>query len=207
MIPAPGNDAKGRRQDHEQPPLVSKWLPPHTLSTMPSQLPSRPKQQALPMAGTGHYYPPPMPFPPQTGSFSMPPPMYTNNYQDPMTRRMFTPMATPPPTPQAQREPELELPAPLHVPAGYEFEDPNRSDVADLVGTAAYYKSREFKRKQAAGRVQVPGSSSESEDVDMEDAKPAKAPSLIMIFGRDTVRRLTTNNNFYLRMQRYNKRS
>jgi hypothetical protein len=122
-----------------------------------------------------------------------------------MSRTMSQPVAPPPhPPPQAPRE--RDSPVSRYTAAVYIEEDPNSSKLAGYVGTAAYYKSREFKRKQAAGKVQVPSSKNKNKDDIMEDAQSGKPPSLIMIFGRDTVRRATTNNKFYLRMQKYNKR-
>lgn len=203
MTPPIKKVAKARPQGHKQPQLSPKWMPTSTLSTMSSHLPVRPKSQTYPMAGVGYYTP-------QAGAIRMSLPIYRSSYQDHtqfMSRPMIQPMVSPIPSPQAQPEPGPKPSAPPPKAAVYEDEDPNRRDFADIVGTAAYYKSGKFKRKQAAGKVQVPGVKDQDEDVDMDDAKPEKPPSLIMIFGRDTVRRTTTKNKFYLRMQKYNKRS
>lgn len=211
MTSKPKKAAPRRPQDPQPPHIAPTWLPTSTpLNMFPADLPERSKAQAFATYGTaasGLHTVPQGPHLPQVGSFRMPPPIYRNTSQGTpqiMSRTMSQPIAPPPPPPQAPREPDP--PASSYTAAVYIEEDPNSRKLADYIGTAAYYKSREFKKKQAAGEVQVPGSKSKSEDKEIEDVHSGKPPSLIMIFGRDTVRRATTNNKFYLRMQKYNKR-
>jgi hypothetical protein len=111
---------------------------------------------------------------------------------------------------------EQERGRPKHKPAIYGWESDRNVALAGKIGSAAYYKSQEFYRKKLAGVDHVPGrkSSATNDSVDngnmnddMENAESETAKSLIMIFGRTTVRRANTNNKFYLRMQRYNKRA
>ena len=128
--------------------------------------------------------------------------------------RLPPPSAPPQPVIVTRREPENHVPT--YTPAIYEWESNKDATLADIVGSAAYYKSRAFKIKKAKGEDQVPGSAREgteqdavndNKDEDMPDAEPETSKSLIMIFGRTTVRRATTNDKFYLRMKRYNKRT
>ena len=128
--------------------------------------------------------------------------------------RLPPPSAPPQPVIVTQREPEKHVPT--YKPAIYDWESNKDATLADIVGSAAYYKSRAFKIKKAKGEDQAPGrmredteqdAASDSKDEDMPDAEPDKPKSLIMIFGRTTVRRATTNDKFYLRMKRYNKRT
>lgn len=138
-------------------------------------------------------------------------------------------MPTPPPRTSApfivtRFEPQHSAPA--HRPAIYDEEDERNRTLAKLVGSAAYYKSIQFRRKLANQKDQVSGGNgtvAELEDVEMADAEPGKEESLIMIFGSghvrreieslvmifgtDNVRRANKNDRFHRRMQRYNKRS
>jgi hypothetical protein len=87
-----------------------------------------------------------------------------------------------------------------------EYVDEEETD-AELPGTAAYYKTRKFQHKKAAGKVQMPGKAknweaSESSDASNEKEKPKK---LIMIFGKTNVRRANVNK-YTARVQRSNKR-
>jgi hypothetical protein len=117
------------------------------------------------------------------------------------------------PTPSFQSHSQPEVPPVTHTPAVYEVDDDTDSALSHLPGTAAYYKSRAFKKKEKEGKIQEPARHDEDpavsndEDEEMEDTEPYKPKSLIMIFSRTTVRRSTTNDKFFLRMQRYNKRT
>ncbi|KAF2829073.1 hypothetical protein CC86DRAFT_403723 [Ophiobolus disseminans] len=111
---------------------------------------------------------------------------------------------------------ECETSAPSHKPAIYDWEGERDVKLAELAGTSAYYKSREFKKMKLAKSDQVPGrrpnaskdiTEGDNTDVEMADREATKPQSLILIFGRTTVRRARTNDKFYLRMQRYNKRT
>jgi hypothetical protein len=70
-------------------------------------------------------------------------------------------------------------------------------------GTAAFYKTRKFLRKTAAGKVQVPGGATEN-GASTEKEKPKK---LVIIFGKTNVRRAGLNNKCTARLQRSNKRA
>jgi hypothetical protein len=89
-----------------------------------------------------------------------------------------------------------------------EYVDENETSI-QLPGSAAYYKSRIFRHKTAAGNAQVPGKRTPDMQV-IDNHKPmdnkAKPKRLVMIFGRTNVRRAHVHNKFNTRLQRSNKR-
>jgi hypothetical protein len=94
--------------------------------------------------------------------------------------------------------------APDYEPAQYIDEDEANPE---LPGTAAYYKSRKFLRKTAAGKIQVTEEvTKDNEDIGASNGKE-KPKELVMIFGKTNVRRADLNNKYTARLQRSNKRA
>jgi hypothetical protein len=78
---------------------------------------------------------------------------------------------------------------------------------AELLGTTAYYKTRKFLRRTAAGKIQVPGGAAkDNEYIEASNGKE-KRKKLVMIFGKTNVRRADLNNKYTARLQRSNKRA
>ncbi|KAF1919880.1 hypothetical protein BDU57DRAFT_527800 [Ampelomyces quisqualis] len=96
---------------------------------------------------------------------------------------------------------------PEFEPAAYFEEGAANTYLAQFVGTAAYYKSRKFRNKEADGRAQVPG----LEDYPAVSSecvaeKPTVSGPLVMIFGKTNVRRASLQRKFEIRLQRTNRR-
>jgi hypothetical protein len=92
-------------------------------------------------------------------------------------------------------------------PAEYVEEEPSNTYLAQYVGTAAFYKSRWYKKKEADGKTQVPGPDSDSATFpERVVEKPKVSESLVMIFGKTNVRRASVERKFELRLQRTNRR-
>ncbi|KAF1846449.1 uncharacterized protein K460DRAFT_356125 [Cucurbitaria berberidis CBS 394.84] len=86
---------------------------------------------------------------------------------------------------------------------------------SNFPGTAEYYKSNTFRKKKDAGNVHVPGApfgavhnviNSDNEDFGAKNAKSEKRKSLIMVFSKATVRRVSEKRKAHRRLQRYNRR-
>lgn len=83
-------------------------------------------------------------------------------------------------------------------------------------GTAAFYKSIVFRKKQAAGTIQVPGQrpgvtasaiGNHERNFHERSAKLTKPKSLVMIFGKGSVRRASASRSVHKRMQNYSRRT
>lgn len=92
-------------------------------------------------------------------------------------------------------------------PAEYVEEEPSNTYLAQYIGTAAFYKSRRFKKKEADGKSQVPGPDGDSAIFPKRVVeKPKVSESLVMIFGKTNVRRASLVRKYELRLQRTNRR-
>jgi hypothetical protein len=96
---------------------------------------------------------------------------------------------------------------PKFEPVVYVKENATNSYLAQYVGTAAYYKSRKFKKKEANGKARRPGPSDHATpSSELVAEEPKVSASLVMIFGATNVRRASLQRKFELRLQRTNRR-
>lgn len=194
------------------PPLLPRPQSPAVPSRAPMSLPYRPAPTIVFDPITSTYITTGLvEIPPQIGRFGTTPPhprQVLNAFSDVAVSR-YTPLGWSHES-NDEESSVKQAAIPKYKPTNWIFEDDEDETFADKPGHAAYYKSRKFQAKVAAGEVQVPGGVRSNSFVSRKQAmerKRAKSEPLVMIFGLHNVRRARVDRKADLRLQKHNKRA